>query len=324
MKILIIRFSSIGDVVLTTPIVRCIKHQLGAEIHFLTKSGFKPILESNPHIDQVFGLEDSFASTLQQLSEESYDYVVDLHKNLRSMRVRIRLRSSSAGFNKANLAKWLMVNAKIDLLPKQHIVDRYFEAVRALKVRYDGKGLDYFIQEQTIQEFKPPYVVFAIGGAHATKRLPKKGIAEICSKMDIQIILIGGPEDVETGSEIAGSLSHVINKAGTCSLDASAALIERAELIITHDTGMMHIAAALQRPIISIWGNTIPAFGMHPFYPEDTQIESAIFEVSNLPCRPCSKIGYAACPKKHFKCMTLQPTAAIAARAMELLDTSVK
>ncbi|NND06212.1 MAG: glycosyltransferase family 9 protein [Saprospiraceae bacterium] len=322
MKILIIRFSSIGDIVLTTPVVRCVKKQLGAEVHYLTKAPFRSILDNNPYVDEVYSLGDSLKTILMRLQDHSYDFVIDLHKNIRSMRVRAGLRAPSAGFHKANLAKWLMVNTKVDCLPKKHIVERYFDAVATLRVSYDGQGLDYFVATDADHTTQPPNVVFAIGGAHSTKRLPKNMIKEICANIDAPITIVGGVEDSTTGAEIDRELVHVTNQAGSCSLDESAARVKDAAVVITHDTGMMHIAAALQRPIISIWGNTIPGFGMYPFYPTGHQIRSARFEVSNLRCRPCSKIGFSDCPKGHFKCMNLQSTQGIAAHVMEIISAS--
>lgn len=129
---------------------------------------------------------------------------------------------------------------------------------------------------------------------------------------------MGGPEDQIVGQGIADRVSHVLNFCGMCSIAQSALLIESSQLLITHDTGMMHVGAALRKPILSIWGNTIPDFGMYPFYPRDQNIPSQMFEVPNLSCRPCSKIGHKVCPKGHFKCMINQDIGQIATKANKL------
>ena len=144
-KVLIIRFSSIGDIVLTTPIIRCIAEQLDVEVHFLTKNSFKSILRYNPYITKLYGIDKSVSEVISDLKAEHYDYIIDLHKNLRTQEVKLRLGIKSYTFNKLNIAKWLKVNLKINQLPDKHIVDRYFEGIQGLNVINDGRGLDYFI-----------------------------------------------------------------------------------------------------------------------------------------------------------------------------------
>lgn len=320
MKILIIRFSSIGDIVLTTPVVRCLKQQLGAEIHYLTKKSFHTVLAANPYIDKIFTIQKKVNEILPELKKEKYDVIIDLHRNLRSWQIKSGLGVKSYAFDKLNFEKWLMVNFKVNKLPDIHIVDRYLAAVKSLGVVNDGKGLDYFIMKNeellingvefservsTLQPFNPSthFIAFVIGAAHATKRLPTEKIISICNKIPYPIILLGGPEDAERGETIANAAgNHVINACGKLKLNQSASIIQQAWKVITHDTGLMHIAAAYNKDIISVWGNTIPEFGMYPYDPEGKN-KNVIMEVNNLPCRPCSKIGYAKCPKGHFKCM---------------------
>jgi ADP-heptose:LPS heptosyltransferase len=310
MKILVLRFSSIGDIVLCSPVVRCLRQQLGAEVHFLTKKRFASIVEPNPYIYKVHTFESSIAEVLPALRAERYDWVVDLHKNLRSLQVKTQLMRPSRSFNKLNLEKWLLVNTGINLMPDRHIVHRYMETVAHLGVQYDGEGLDYFIpaeEEIDARALHPsldqtPFTALVIGATHATKRLPTDRLTELCRQMDTPVVLLGGPGETDAGRQIAGAGPHVIDCCGRLSLHQSASIIRQAARVITHDTGLMHIAAAFRRPIISIWGSTVPAFGMYPFYP-DGMAPAGRVEVSGLSCRPCSKIGYDACPKGHFKCM---------------------
>jgi len=149
MKILIVRFSSIGDIVLTTPVVRCLKTQIDdAEIHYVTKVQYQPILQNNPYIDKIFFLKESIIELMNELKKENYDVIIDLHNNLRTRLLKWRLGSRSFSFNKLNVEKWLMVNFKINHLPDKHIVDRYLETVTRLGVKNDALGLDYFIPER--------------------------------------------------------------------------------------------------------------------------------------------------------------------------------
>lgn len=313
-KFLIIRFSSIGDIVLTTPVVRCLKRQVpGAEVHFLTKPAYRKILENNPYIDRLHLLSDNFDETVGALKAEHFDHIIDLHHSLRSLRVKCRLWPvRSVSFNKLNLRKWLYVHLGINLMPDVHIVDRYMATVKRFGVTDDGGGLDYFIAPE--DEVAPPdlplgYIAVVLGAQHATKRLPKAKLAEICEDLPYPVILLGGKEDAGTGEYIARSAVRedglnprgcpVINAAGKYNLSQSASLVRQARAVLTHDTGLMHIAAAFRKRIVSVWGNTVPAFGMYPYRPA----EGSVCIGRNLPCRPCSKIGYERCPRKHFACM---------------------
>ncbi len=310
MKILILRFSSIGDIVLTSPVVRCLKQQLkNSEIHYLTKKSFVSVVENNPNIDKVFSFEKDISEVLPELKKENYDCVIDLHHNLRSMQVKRALGKPSKSFNKLNIEKWLLVNLKINRLPDKHIVERYFETVAHIGVKNDLKGLNFFIDvkdeidiSSLPKEFSTGYIALVIGAKHNTKKLPTEKIISICKKINRPVVLIGGKEDLETGEKITSQISTTFNACGKYNLQQSASLIKQAEKVITHDTGMMHIAAAFQKNIISIWGNTVPEFGMYPYMPGN-EANSQIVEVENISCRPCSKIGFEKCPKGHFKCM---------------------
>lgn len=315
-KILIIRFSSIGDIVLTTPVVRCIKLQLpDVELHYLTKKVYASILSANPHIDKVIVLEKYLHDLIRIIAAEKYDHVIDLHKNLRSGMITSNLQLSVSSFDKLNFRKWVMVRFKKNILPDTHIVQRYLKAASVLGVIDDGNGLEYYIPKEdeiTITEFpethRNGYDVVVIGAAHFTKKLPVEKLIELCNRIQKPIILVGGKEDAENGNLIANTNNNIWNACGLFSINKSASIIQQSNRVFTHDTGMMHIAAAFQKPIISFWGNTIPEFGMYPYYGKNIGLDelrkkNQIMEVRGLYCRPCSKIGFEKCPQKHFKCM---------------------
>jgi ADP-heptose:LPS heptosyltransferase len=311
-KILIIRFSSIGDIVLTTPVIRCLKKQVpNVEIHYLTKYGFREILQTNPYIDKLHLLDENLEEVISNLKKENFNYLIDLHHNVRTLKVKRALGKVKAySFNKLNVRKYLLTAFKINLMPNLHIVDRYMETVKPLGVINDGNGLDYFIPEKDVvpdndipASHMLGYFGLVIGAAHNTKKLPLHKLKELCSKINHPIILLGGPEDRKIGDEIASVDSiKIYNSCGKFNLNESADLVRRARLIITHDTGLMHIAAAFKKPVISIWGNTVPAFGMTAYY-RNVMVPNTIYEINGLWCRPCSKIGYSKCPLGHFKCM---------------------
>lgn len=321
-KILVIRFSSIGDIVLTTPVVRALKQQLPeAEIHYCTKWAYRTLVEHNPYLDKLYYLRNQLFPLIRELQAEQYDFVVDLHHNLRTRIIKSRLGCPSRSFPKLNFEKWLMVNLKINRLPDMHIVDRYLATAAPLGIRDDGLGLDYFIPEQEEVELQtlPPshhqgYVAFAIGAQHYTKRLPVERMIGLCEKINQPIVLLGGKEDAATGDMLcahfirnanpaeregySGAGMALYNACGRYTLNQSASLVRQARVVYSHDTGLMHIAAAFHKEIVSIWGNTIPAFGMYPY-----RTPFKVIEHPQLKCRPCSKIGYKRCPLGHFKCM---------------------
>jgi len=314
MKVLIIRFSSIGDVVLTTPIIRAIAEQTDFEVHFLTKARFASVLHHNPHIAKVYTIEDKLGEVLTYLKKEQYSYLIDLHKNLRSFRLRMALGVPAYHFPKNNIEKWLLVNFKVNKLPESHIVDRYFQAATPLKVKKDGKGLDYFLgpEDQVdipthIQE--KGYLVFVLGAAHFTKQIPLTLFQKVIPKLNQPILLVGGPDQQKMGTNLAESFPEKVkNYAGELTLGQSAFLLSKAKVVLTPDTGMMHITAAFQRPTVVIWGNTVPSLGMYPYRTHHKNME-----VENLTCRPCDKIGKKQCPKGHFNCMNNQSVEGIVA-----------
>jgi ADP-heptose:LPS heptosyltransferase len=311
-KILILRFSSIGDIVLTTPVIRALKQQLPeAQVHYATKLQFKPVLAANPYLDKIHYLKDSLKDLVAALRQEKFDFIVDLHNSLRSRLIRQQLGVPGQGFDKLNWRKWLLVNLKWGHMPDIHIVDRYLAAACRLGIENDDRGLDYFIpaEEEVAlaalpEPFRQGYVAFAIGAQHATKRLPTDRMIALCEKINQPLVLLGGKEDAATGNLIAEYFGQsttgttIYNACGKYSLNQSASLVKQARFVFSHDTGLMHIAAAFQKKIFSIWGNTIPEFGMYPY-----KTEFAVLERPGLPCRPCSKIGYRQCPQGHFKCM---------------------
>jgi ADP-heptose:LPS heptosyltransferase len=310
MKILIVRFSSIGDIVLTTPVIRCIKKQVeGAEVHYLTKASFARVLQANPYIDKLILIEKDIPEVLAELKAEHYDYVIDLHNNLRTRRLTTALKVKHSAFHKLNFKKLLLVNFKINAMPAVHIVDRYLDAAKKFfNIKNDGKGLDYFIPDADIFPLSalPPahqkgYVAVVIAATYATKRMPPDRLIELCNKIEQPIVLLGGTAELQLAELLVVNVGDKIyNACGRFNLNQSASLVKQSLCVITPDTGLMHIASALKKQVLSVWGNTVPEFGMYPYMPDES---SVIFEVKGLSCRPCSKLGYNHCPKGHFKCM---------------------
>lgn len=311
MKILVVRFSSIGDVVLTTPVVRCISRQVpGAEIHYLTKKAFQPVLEGNPYIHTLKLVEKSVNEIVDELRSEHYDLVIDLHNNIRTLKLKWKLRRKSHTFPKKNVQKFLLTNFKIDRMPAVHVVDRYFEAVKELGVVNDGLPCDFFLNENDEVNLPEstsgkPFIAVAMGAQFATKQMPVELMADILKDQQLPIVLLGGQTDIERSNALKDTLKPkvLIDFCGKIKLRESAFVLSKASVLLTGDTGLMHIASAFEVPITSVWGNTVPEFGMYPYAKKELY---SINEVTGLSCRPCSKIGYQKCPRGHFNCMHLQ------------------
>ena len=303
---------------LTSPVVRCIKKQLEhAEIHFLTKEKHEDLLRANPYIDKLHLYRSNLTEVVQQLQKEEFDYIIDLHHNIRSQFIKQNLRKKAFTLQKLNAKKWLLVKLKINILPKIHIVDRMMEAVAPLGIKNDLEGLDYFIPEEEnfeIGNLAPPfqngYVAIVLAGTYYTKRLPAEKHLELINQLNYPLILLGGKNELPLARKIEkqaqGKLINLCNK---LSINQSASIVKKAQLVIANDTGLMHIAAAFKKKILSVWGSTTPDLGMTPYLADPA---SRMQKVEGLNCQPCSKIGRHSCPKKHFRCMLEQNTTEMA------------
>lgn len=306
MKILVIRFSSMGDIIYTTPVVRCLKQQLpDVEVHFLTKPTFRYIYDANPYLDKLLLLQDSLSATVKEIKAERYDYIIDLHSNLRTAIIKLRTGIKSSTYNKQRISKWLSLKFRLKLVKPVHLVERYLKTVQFLGVVNDGKPIDYYLKkDHQLQDLLPAthqkYVAFVIGATHFTKRMPNEKVISICKKLNLPIVLLGGKDVQANGDEIARHAGpHVYNACGITTLDESVYLVYKAESIIGFDTGLTHIAEAFDKPIVSVWGSTVPELlGVQPY-----MVSRSLIAGVELPCRPCSKFGRSACPLGHFKCM---------------------
>lgn len=331
-KVLVVRFSSIGDIVLTTPVLRCLKQQRpDIEIHYATKKSFVEVIKYNPYISKIHLLGDNLDELVGALKLENYDLIIDLHNNVRTQRLKQALGVPAHSFPKLNIKKWLLTNLKLDAMPDYSIVERYLKAVKPLGIHNDGQGLDYYLpKEQELANNDLPmshwggYVGCVIGGSMATKKLPVAQWQQFCKDVPYPVMLLGGPEDRAEGEQIAAQDPiKIYNSCGKFNLSESAELVKIAKVIVSNDTGLMHIAAAYKKPIISLWGNTTPEMGMFPYYgfndlTNRVAPQSIIIQNNDLGCRPCSKIGYDKCPKGHFKCMNQLDVATMVAGVQKL------
>lgn len=315
-KILFIRFSSIGDIVLASPVFRCVKKQLpDAEVHLLTKKSFQSVTEHNPYIDKFFYYENNLDEIIDLLKKEEYDYVIDLHNNIRSLKIKRALKKKTFTIDKLSIQKIILTKLHINLMPGRHITQRSLDTVKELGVKDDGLGLDYFYPEKDEVKLSDipashqlGFVALVIGANHYTKKMPVEKLRELCSKINYPIVLLGGPSEKMEGEEIAAEDPiKIYNSCGKFSLHESADLLKKSKLVISHDTGLQYIACALNKPVLAIWGGTSPKLDVEPYYGSSfmSNRSQPIYEniVLNLWCQPCSKYGVKSCPLGHFKCM---------------------
>ena len=343
MRLLFIRFSSIGDIVFTTPAIRCAKQQIpGVEIHFLTKAAMKAVTIANPYIDHLHYFDKDLQATINQLKECKFDYIIDLHKNYRTYQIQKALGVPSLSYEKLSLQKFLLTKLHLNFMPMRHIADRCLDALSSLGVVNDGKGLDYFIPKETTinaaalpASFESGYIALVIGASYATKKLPISALQKLCHKIPYPIVLIGGKEDEGQGAAVeAINPIKIWNACGKFNLQESALLVKQARTVISHDTGFLYIACAFHKKTVAIWGATSPALQVEPYYTGAKQVNQTTLNnetastilnnnemyfnaiVPNLTCQPCSNYGTNHCPQGHFACMQQQDLQSIADKAI--------
>lgn len=290
--------------------MRSVKQQLGHKVHFITKTKFGALVDHNSYIDRVWTIDSEITEIVDKLKEEKFDLIIDLHKNLRSKRLIYSLGAKAINFDKLNVQKWLRVHTPINVLPEKHLIDRYYDALQRIEVRNDGQGMDFFYDTdwneicQKIELYSEPDIVIVLGATYPTKRVPEHIIQGILEHFkERKIVLLGGPDVTTEAENLKLNHPEIINGVGKLSLQESATVIDHSSCVVTGDTGMMHIAAALKKPIVSIWGGTHKDLGMYPYYGTAYPDKNISIVNNEISCSPCSKIGKQKCPKGHFKCM---------------------
>lgn len=330
MRLLIIRLSSIGDIVFTTAAIRCAKEQIpGVEIHFLTKKSMKAVTEANPYIDYFHYHDKKLSDTIASLKAANLDMVIDLHSNFRTYRIKKALGVPAHTYQKLSFQKFLLTNFGMNLLPNRHIVERSFDPLKVLGVQNDGKGMDYFVPSNiSLKPHDIPashqagYIAIVIGASYATKKLPVEHLKQLCALIPVPIILVGGKEDAKEGEAVSSmDAAKIYNACGKFNLHESALLVKGARMVISNDTGFLYVACAFHKKTIAIWGGTSPSLQVEPYYATaDLQNGQEMYYnaiVPNLSCQPCSNYGTKKCPQGHFACMKKQDLHLIAEKAMQ-------
>lgn len=303
-RVLIVRLSSLGDVLLTTPLIRTLHQRYGAMVDFVVRREFASPLQGNPYIGNLWQLErtnDGMDEMKILLEERRYDAIIDLQNNMRSWRLLHHLDTPVLRVKKKNREKFLLVNFHINKLEEVPPVPvRYAEAAG---IELDEKGLDLFIPAAVT----PPlpggkWIGFCPGAKHFTKRWPEEYFLELAQKVTAEgyrAAFFGGRDDRDICTRLAAQLPGSIDASTDNDLHTIAAGMRQCKAVVCNDSGLMHTVAAAGTPLLALFGSTVREFGFTPY-----GVRNSIFENNSLNCRPCSHIGKASCPKSHFRCMT--------------------
>ena len=309
--VLCVRFSSIGDVLLTTPLLRALKHRHpDDELYFVTKRAMAPLVENNPHVTAVVALEpgERIIDLARRLRALRPTHGLDLHGSLRSAALRLLVRTRWSSYSKRKFARSALIAAKLDLYGKRFpVAERYFEAARAFDVTPDGEPSEFFLAEHARARVTAwlgerglntrPLAAIAPGAAHATKRWPLdhwRMLADRLRQMGYGLVAVGGPDDRPLITELD---TAVVNAAGELTLQETGACLERAAVVVSGDTGVMHMATGVGTPVVALFGPTVEAFGFFPYRARATVVQR------QLACRPCSAMGTERCPLGHHRCL---------------------
>lgn len=315
-SILLARFSSIGDILLTTPLIRALRaRHPGARIDALTKAAFVPLLADNPHLTMVLAPAEgeSLPALADRLRGAHYTHRLDLHGSLRSGLLRLLLPGRWHGYSKHQVARALLVRTRRNHYPAgtPPVPERYFQAAEGLDVQPDGLAPEFFLAPSALAEADAflvaagvdpakGLVALAPGAAHATKRWPLehwKALAAALRRQGRPLVLVGGPEDAEGAAEVAASAPGAVVAAGRFGLQGTGAILARARVLVSGDTGVMHMATGVGTPVVALFGPTVEAFGFFPYRSRARVLQR------DLPCRPCSRMGGPVCPLGHHDCL---------------------
>ena len=328
-KTVVFRLSSIGDIILSSPLVRVLRKATGSDsrIDFVVMKQYAELVRYNHHLSVVHEYDpetgfEGLQNLAKELYAEHYSLAIDIHDSIRTKILRAACRPKEVVvIDKRKMERWLLVNLKRNAYEGiVSVADRYIETVTKYGLTNDDKGLEIFIPDTTLFEVSGKMASLRLnrfekvvgicpGSKHFTKRWQKEKFADIavrCAKeLNAKILLFGGPSETNDCDFVEAAVSKMVGPdcvtsyAGTFSLLETAAALEFCDVVVTNDSGLMHLAAAKQKKIVAIFGSTTREFGFAPY-----GTQAAVVENTGLDCRPCSHIGRRSCPKEHFKCMT--------------------
>jgi lipopolysaccharide heptosyltransferase II len=341
-KTLVIRFSSIGDIVLSTPLLRVLRtHMPHGQIDYVTRTEYAELVKSNQNLNYTYEFDaaqgfEGLRVLKRKVKEAGYDLIIDLHDSLRSKYLRSLKGPKRLVVDKRVLERSMLVNLKKNVYREVvPVVDRYLEPLKEFGITNDGKGLELHIPDEVLFGVSGKMAKYKLnqhekvvglcpGARHFTKRWPAERFAHVGAALarttDSKILLFGGMADEPVCNQISADINNeagperATSLCGELGLLETAAAMEYCDVIVTNDTGLMHIATAMHKKIVAIFGSTVKEFGFFPYDPE-----AIVLERLGLQCRPCSHIGRSECPEKHFRCMKEIEPEEVIIRAKELL-----
>jgi heptosyltransferase-2 len=319
LTVLLVRFSSIGDVLLTTPLVRALRRRHpDSRLVFVTKRAMAPLVSDNPHLSEIVTLEpgEPIHDLAARLRARRPTHGLDLHGGLRSRALRLLVGARWSGYSNRRLARAALVSFKVDWYgARVAVAERYFDAARGLDVRPDGAGPEFALgasARQRVAEWlagrgldSAPFVALTPGAAHGTKRWPLAYWIALAGRLHAagcRPVIVGGPDDRGLAHQLASAGAGNggeawANAAGEFSLQESGALLARARAVVSGDTGVMHMATAVGTPVVALFGPTVEQFGFFPYRARSLVLER------DLACRPCTAHGSSRCPLGHHRCL---------------------
>ncbi|HLF20541.1 MAG TPA: lipopolysaccharide heptosyltransferase II [Bacteroidota bacterium] len=325
-KTLVVRFSSVGDIILSTPLLRVLRQRFpDGQIDYVTKKEYAELVRSNHNLNVTYEFDASkgfqgLRQLRQRIRSEKYNLIVDIHNNLRSSYLRSFTGAEVVIVNKRQFDRYLLVKLRKNIYREVvPVSDRYIECVRKYGVKNDGRGLELHIPDDVLFGVSSKIARLALSrfekviglcpsSRHFTKRWPEDRFTEVGVRFarnhQSKVLIFGGPDDVERCSRIAGQINaeagpeRATDFSGQLTLLETAAAMQFCDVIVTNDSGLMHIADAMNKKLVGIFGSTVKEFGFFPQGPH-----SIVIERNGLYCRPCSAIGRSSCPESHFRCM---------------------
>lgn len=305
-KILVVRLSSLGDILLTTPLLRALKNcNPNLQIDFLLRQEYKDLLKLNTNLHELFLFTRNDFENLNlvnKLKEKRYDLVIDLQNNLRSRSVISKLKGEKVKFDKKSFQKILLVKTKINLLKDAPpIPARYASVIEGLQL--DNAGLDLFTDKVPTAAIKSKQNLIGIcpGARHLTKRWPVEyyiQLGKLLIQNNFNVVLFGGKIDSDICKKIKIEIPEALNLQNNDDILQTAADMKFCSAVVCNDSGLMHTASAVGVKVLTIFGSSVKEFGFVPY-----NCKSLLLENNSLSCRPCSHIGRESCPEKHFSCM---------------------
>ncbi|HEX9282250.1 MAG TPA: glycosyltransferase family 9 protein [Gemmatimonadales bacterium] len=327
--VLLVRFSSIGDILLTTPLVRALaRRHPEAKLVYVTKRAMAPLVADNPHLSAVVTLDpdEPLLHLARRLRALGPTHGLDLHGSVRSAALRLLVPCRWSGYRKRKLARTLLISTKLDLYGRRlPVAERYFEAARRLDARPDGGPPEFALGRGATERVAQwlgargladaRLAALAPGAAHATKRWPVahwSALAEHLRAAGYRTVVVGGPEDRGLAQQLV-TAGAAASAAGEFSLQETGALLARSRVVVSGDTGVMHMATGVGAPVVALFGPTVEQFGFFPYRARAVVLQRA------LDCRPCSATGTATCPLGHHRCLADVAPADVAAAVERLV-----